>query len=408
MKKFLSIALALLMVCVMLPVVALADDATPANVAKIGDTEYTSLQNAIDHVADGETIVMQVATHTENGIGIFSTGAHANAYDKSFTIDFNGCVLTVEDPMQGSTGFETQAFHLEGNATKAITMKNGTITSTKAPMLIQNYRSLNLVNMMLDGSNLPQAYYGTGANRAPGPTYTLSNNCGDIVISGNTTIKAKTENGIAFDVYGHSTYSSGVSVTLDESFTGSVDTIEVDFNNGSMADKMKLEIKGNGTVKDISVSNKFSNNGKVANISITNGTFSTDVTGYTGNTLVVKDSNENHYVGDTAKTTVENATSGTFTVVNGNGNLTIRGGVTIKNDTNEPIIVNDKEVSAGGSYTEPTNITIIVPGDTTPAEDTPKTDDQKNPATGANDFVGLAAAAAVVALLGSAVVLRKK
>ena len=43
-----------------------------------------------------------------------------------------------------------------------------------------------------------------------------------------------------------------------------------------------------------------------------------------------------------------------------------------------------------------------------PTGDTPKTDDQKNPTTGANDFVGIAAAAAVVALLGSAVILRKK
>ena len=402
MKKFLSIALALLMVCVMLPVVALADETV---VAKIGETGYTSLQDAIDHVADGETIVMQVATHTENGIGIFSTGAHANAYDKSFTIDFNGCVLTVEDPMQGSTGYETQAFHLEGNATKAITMKNGTITSIQAPMLIQNYRSLNLVNMMLDGSNLPQAYYGTSP-KVPGPTYTLSNNCGNIVISGNTTIKAKTENGIAFDVYGHNKYSSGVSVTLDESFTGSVDTIEFDFNNASMADKMKLEIKGNGTVKGISVSDKFSSNEKVANITITNGTFSSDVTEYAGNNLVVSDGT-NYYVGATATSVVSNATSGTFTVVNGNGNLTIKGGVTVKNNTNGPITVNGKEIPAEGSYTEPTNITIIVPGDTTPAE-TPKTEDQKNPSTGANDFVGLAAAAAVVALLGSAVVLRKK
>ena len=407
MKKFLSIALALLMVCVMLPVVALADDGEGGGstvVAKIGDTAYTSLQDAIDHVADGETIVMQVATHTENGIGIFSTGAHANAYDKSFTIDFNGCVLTVEDPMQGSTGYETQAFHLEGNAAKAITMKNGTITSTKAPMLVQNYRSLNLVNMFLDGSNLPQAYYGSGSNIVPGPTYTLSNNCGDIVISGNTTIKAKTENGIAFDVYGHSRYPSGVSVTLDESFTGSVDTIEFDFNNVSMADKMKLEIKGNGTVKDISVSSKFSTNEKTANISITNGTFSTNVKDYANDSLVVTDGT-NYYVGATATATVESATSGTFTIVNGNGNLTIKGGVTIKNDTNEPITVNGKEVSAEGSYTAPTY--IVISSDTTPAE-TPKTDDQKNPATGANDFVGLAAAAAVVALLGSAVVLRKK
>ena len=406
MKKFLSIALALLMVCVMLPVVALADETV---VAKIGETGYTSLQDAIDHVADGETIVMQVATHTENGIGIFSTGAHANAYDKSFTIDFNGCVLTVEDPMQGSTGFETQAFHLEGNAAKAITMKNGTITSIQAPMLIQNYRSLNLVNMMLDGSNLPQAYYGTSP-KVPGPTYTLSNNCGDIVISGNTTIKAKTENGIAFDVYGHSKYSSGVSVTLDESFTGSVDTIEFDFNNVSMADKMKLEIKGNGTVKGISVSDKFSSNKKVANITITNGTFSSDVTEYAGNNLVVQ-VEEDFHVGAAAVAAVSNASKGeTVYVLNGTTLTNVPAGVIIQNRTGDRITVNGKDVELTGDagYTVPaSNITIIVPGDTTPAE-TPKTDDQKNPSTGANDFVGLAAAAAVVALLGSAVVLRKK
>ena len=44
----------------------------------------------------------------------------------------------------------------------------------------------------------------------------------------------------------------------------------------------------------------------------------------------------------------------------------------------------------------------------TPTGDTPKTDDQKNPTTGANDLVGVAAAAAVMALLGAAAVLRKK
>ena len=42
-----------------------------------------------------------------------------------------------------------------------------------------------------------------------------------------------------------------------------------------------------------------------------------------------------------------------------------------------------------------------------PTDDTPNTT-TGNPTTGANDFVGIAAAAAVVALLGSAVILRKK
>ena len=44
----------------------------------------------------------------------------------------------------------------------------------------------------------------------------------------------------------------------------------------------------------------------------------------------------------------------------------------------------------------------------TPTEDTPKTEPEKNPTTGANDFVGAAAALAVVSLLGMAVASRKK
>ena len=53
------------------------------------------------------------------------------------------------------------------------------------------------------------------------------------------------------------------------------------------------------------------------------------------------------------------------------------------------------------------SITIIVPGDTTPAE-TPKTDDQKNPSTGANDMVAAAVALMAVSALGMAVLTRKK
>ena len=174
---------------------------------------------------------------------------------------------------------------------------------------------------------------------------------------------------------------------------------------------LNISISGNTTVDFANELMNGEGNNKVS-FEITGGTFIgrdhlDDVDPYISEDGLVVLDDENIYVGNTAKTTVENATSGTFTVVSGNGNLTIKGGVTVKNDTNEPITVNGKEIPAEGSYTEPTNITIIVPGDTTPAE-TPKTEDQKNPTTGANDFVGLAAAAAVVALLGSAVVLRKK
>ena len=55
---------------------------------------------------------------------------------------------------------------------------------------------------------------------------------------------------------------------------------------------------------------------------------------------------------------------------------------------------------------EPTDgtITIIVPS----TEETPKTDDQKNPSTGANDMVAAAAALMAVAALGMSILSRKK
>ena len=53
-------------------------------------------------------------------------------------------------------------------------------------------------------------------------------------------------------------------------------------------------------------------------------------------------------------------------------------------------------------------ITIIVPSEGGSTTTTPSTDNTKNPGTGANDFVGVAAAMAVVSLLGAAAVIRKK
>lgn len=59
-------------------------------------------------------------------------------------------------------------------------------------------------------------------------------------------------------------------------------------------------------------------------------------------------------------------------------------------------------ISAGDDSGSQSGIIIY-----TPTDDTPNTT-TGNPTTGANDFVGIAAAAAVMALLGSAVILRKK
>ena len=145
--------------------------AAQASVAQIGNEKYETLEAAFAAAQDGETITL-LADCTGNGIkapqGKFATG---------LTVDFAGFTYTMDGEMVGSTGTETQAFQLLMN--NNITFKNGTITSEKAKILVQNYSNLTLKDMTLTLNN---ANYTNG--------YTLSNNNGNIVIDGST-IKSK-------------------------------------------------------------------------------------------------------------------------------------------------------------------------------------------------------------------------
>lgn len=140
------------------------------------------------------------------------------------------------------------------------------------------------------------------------------------------------------------------------------------------------------------------------------GSFNSDVTDYVHASPTVKDNNGKYYVGSTAKNAVENAESGSFEVLAASEGeaLNVKPGVTIVNNSNTTIRVNGNDVKPETSYTVPGTITIIVPSEGGSTTTTPSTDNTKNPSTGANDFVGVAAAMAVVSLLGAAAVIRKK
>ena len=86
--------------------------------------------------------------------------------------------------------------------------------------------------------------------------------------------------------------------------------------------------------------------------------------------------------------------------------LLINGGTfTNKESGAEKYLANGKELDSSGNVVNKPGTPIIIYN---PTVDTPKANDQKNPGTGANDFVGVAAAMAVVSLLGAAAVIRKK
>ena len=332
MKKVISIALALLMVAVMLPVMAMAEG---ANVAKIGETEYPTLEAAFAAVKNNETIEV-MKDCSGNGIVVQS--------GKNFTVDFNNWTYDIDGTTVGSPTTETNGFQLLKDST--ITFKNGKLTSNKAKILIQNYCNLTLENMVLDGSDLIQN----------NPSYTLSNNNGSLTVKGNSKIIAAGGQ-YAFDVYywPNNGYTGGIKVTFDESFTGEVvGTIEygTDGTPGSAdwADKAILTIKGNGT---------FTGNFRTYNLTT-----------------------------DAAK-----------------ANITITGGKFEDREGAANYIPSNMEIDEYGNVVNKPGTPIIIYN---PTVDTPKANDQKNPGTGANDLVGVAAAMAVVSLLGAAAVIRKK
>lgn len=264
MKKLFGILMALVLALALLPTTVFAAE----EVAKIDDgTTYATLEEAVRAVKEGGTVTL-LKSATGAGIGTFRNPKAGQIAAKSFTIDFGGFTYTVKDPAVGSTGYETQGFHLEwsgkGDANHNVTLKNGTIEAAKGTknvkMLVQNYCNLTLENMVLDGANL-------AVNQA----YTMSNNCGNVVIK-DTTIIAK-ENGVAFDVYGgFGNYSDvGVTITGKSVING---TVEVARDSGTQ-NKNTLKVE-NGTVNG---KLKVDKNDKTT-VSVIAGTFASDVSAY--------------------------------------------------------------------------------------------------------------------------------
>lgn len=177
----------------------------------VGGECYTTLADAVAAAKDGDTITLLKNTNG-NGIRV----ATEKFATRGLTVNFNGHSYTVGGVLVGSSGTGTNAFQLlQGGK---VIFKNGSIVGvaegTKpaedtpdwhgAPaIMIQNYCDLTLDNMIVTGGDQT--------------VYTMSNNCGNIVIN-NTTINAGKAQGygsgpFAFDVYG-GWYKDNVTVTV--------------------------------------------------------------------------------------------------------------------------------------------------------------------------------------------------
>lgn len=115
-RKFLSILLTLAMALTLLPVSAMAEGET-ANVAKVGETEYTTLQDAIDAAKSGATVTLLADVNTPET---------SYTIRKSLTIDLNGKTITA-DGYDSVFAIKGEGNHVVINATnggKVIAVEN--------------------------------------------------------------------------------------------------------------------------------------------------------------------------------------------------------------------------------------------------------------------------------------------
>ena len=202
------------------------------SVAKIGTTYYATLEAAVAAAQDGDKVTL-LADCAGNGIKV-----PQGKYTTGLTVDFGGFTYTVDGETVGSTGTETNGFQLLKD--NKITFKNGTITSEKAKILVQNYSDLTLEGMTLTLNN-------TSYNGA----YTLSNNNGDVVIDGSTINANPTTGSFAFDVCRYSTYPSvNVTVTGGSTINGNV---EIYASGSDAKDGFSLNLNGGTMTGDIVV-----------------------------------------------------------------------------------------------------------------------------------------------------------
>ena len=256
-------------------------------VAAIGETYYQSLAAAIDKVQAGETITLLRDVPNANGIAVPS--------GKSFTVDFNGHTYTLTGPGAGSPSTESNGFQLLKDST--ITFQNGTIRIGQNPnnikRIIQNYANLTLEDMQIYAEN-----------QVEGEDYALSFNNGTIVIKGNTSIYTTSDKAIAFDVCKFSDYP-GVTVTFDESYTGTINGVIL--YDSTDAETHKLKINGNGHFGGVQATSRAADAAKSA-VAIYGGYFTSDPSGYIADGYAALPSTEEGYafmVGEMPEPVVE-------------------------------------------------------------------------------------------------------
>ncbi len=422
MKKLLSVVLALLMLAVMLPVTAMADDiptlengvwknVTPANVQDVLDGRYGSIDNT--------TIVLTAGTYGQLELGRATKYPGSNTQYMVGGFDESAANYQKFNTAEALKTYEEEN-HWSPNCHYIRSMSNVTIKAAAGA-------EVKVAGLFASSGHIYQNstdYVLDKAVQGGMHTYYLAQKMSNITIEGitftaktdiNTSIPETTINGFTFK---NCTFNIGS--TDDNS-----DYIALRYynenNNGNLTDLTVENCKFNSCRQGVYTSH-------IKNVTVKGCTF--DTTGHNaiaiqdfkgtcdhGNVVITGNTFKNvgdriirfNNVGEGTTITISNNTSVNSGASNGEiiKATTLPVGMEVTMTNNNWGKVGDKDPVIGNGFIETTTGgTIVIVPDRT--EDTPKTEPEKNPTTGANDMVAAAAALMAVSALGMAVLSRKK
>ena len=380
MKKLLATILALVM-AIGVTTTAWADgEGTTANIAKIGETGYATLAEAIEAAQAGETIVLLADAAINSNTQI----------TRNVAIDLNGKTVTV------TTVGTQNAFEVQNGAT--FTIKD---SGTGGKLDLGKF-GITLVNskLKIEGGEIKvsPANPGAGVVVAAIGDSEVTMTGGKVVATNTACFNAGYFGTQTFNISGGTLESKGASTALmgiSNNFGGhtemtiSGDTQVVMKDAAGNAGSLVSDATGNDAIK------------------VVGGTSDSDITAYTEETApVVLTGDGTYHIGTTAaNAAVRNAASGeTVTVVKGNAALTdVPVGVTVANNGAGTVTVNGSgAITEGNPYTVPARYYYNSTTTGTKADDTkgsPKTFDAG---------MGIYAVSALLSVTGMACVGRKK
>ena len=380
MKKLLATILALVM-AIGVTTTAWADsEGTTANIAKIGETGYATLAEAIAAAQAGETIVLQADAAINSNTQI----------TKDVAIDLNGKTVTV------TTVGSQNAFEVQNGATFTIkdSGTGGKLDLGKFGIMLM-YSKLKIEGGEIKVS---PAYPGAGVVVAAIGDSEVTMTGGKVVATNTACFNAGYFGKQTFNISGGTLESKGASTALmgisnnyggHTEMTISGDTQVVMKDAAGNAGSLVSDATGNDVIK------------------VVGGTSDSDITAYTEATVpVVLTSDGTYHIGTTAaNAAVRNAASGeTVTVVKGNAALTeVPVGVVVVPGQGTTVTVNGVPVT-GDSYTVPARYYY---NSTTTTTDT-KTDGTKGSPKTFDAGMGIYAVSALLSVTGMACVGRKK